>query len=271
VKLGQVRELLLNKTFSCLMIFCVLMNASQTATVSARNSVLSTWVDMSTLVYSLDQVLQYVIMMFTLAAAAKWFKAFSWRGLLIGGSLFYVGIMFLFWLVVLDIVRNQWLVIFIDADQTFAQNIGYLVVMWACVEMAPPGIEGTTLALATTVGNAGQSLGTYLTMAFNAVFAISREDIALDNDAVRRKYLYNSLAVMAVQCLYFSCLGLLPNQKEDAKRKFDLHNRSRCLAIVAVSLISVAIFWGVGTTLAALWCSCSPLLGGGGCDGSCHK
>ena len=38
-------------------------------------------------------------------------------------------------------------------------EVGYLVVMWACVEMAPTGLEGTTLALATTVGNAGQSLG----------------------------------------------------------------------------------------------------------------
>ena len=40
----------------------------------------------------------------------------------------------------------------------FAQNIGYLVVMWACVEMAPPDLEGTTLALATTIGNAGQRI-----------------------------------------------------------------------------------------------------------------
>ena len=46
-------------------------------------------------------------------------------------------------------------------------EVGYLVVMWACVEMAPTGLEGTTLALATTVGNAGQSLGTYVTMFYN--------------------------------------------------------------------------------------------------------
>ena len=63
-------------------------------------------------------------MMATLAAAARWLKNYSWHALLAGGTAFYCALMFLFWLVVLDVVRNQWLVIFIDADQTFAQNVG---------------------------------------------------------------------------------------------------------------------------------------------------
>merc|ERR1719198_1857457 len=116
-------------------------------------------------------------MMLTLAAAAKWLKRYSWRGLLVFGTAFFVAVMFLFWLVVFDVVRNPWLVIFIDGDQQFAQNIGYLVVMWAVVEMAPPGIEGTSLALTTTVANAGQSLGNYITIALNSMFALSRDDL----------------------------------------------------------------------------------------------
>merc|ERR1719158_2717921 len=167
------------------------MNIAQTVTVNARNSVLSSWVKMSPLAYSLDQVLQYIVMMATLAAAARWLKHWPWRILLVFGTAFYISMMFLFWLVVFDVVRNQWLVIFIDADQTFAQNIGYLVVMWACVEMAPVGIEGTTLALATTVANAGQGLGSYLIMGYNAIFALSRAEIDGDSEATRMQYLYN--------------------------------------------------------------------------------
>merc|ERR1719160_1592310 len=145
-------------------------------------------------------------MMATLAAAARWLKHWPWRALLLYGTAFYIAMMFLFWLVVFDVVRNQWLVIFIDCDQTFAQNIGYLVVMWACVEMAPAGIEGTTLALATSVGNAGQSLGSYVVMAYNACFALSRQDLAADSEYTRRQYMYNSLLVMATQCLYLLLL-----------------------------------------------------------------
>eukprot|EP00747_Dinoflagellata_sp_TGD_P216276 gnl/TRDRNA2_/TRDRNA2_88849_c0_seq1.p1 gnl/TRDRNA2_/TRDRNA2_88849_c0~~gnl/TRDRNA2_/TRDRNA2_88849_c0_seq1.p1 ORF type:complete len:580 (+),score=73.80 gnl/TRDRNA2_/TRDRNA2_88849_c0_seq1:94-1740(+) len=268
--LRHVTDLMRNTAFSKMMLFNVLMNASQTATVNARNSVLSTWVEMSPLAYSMDQVLQYVIMMATLAAAATWLKHFSWRGLLIGGTALYIGIMFLFWLVVFDVVRNQWLVIFIDADQTFAQNIGYLVVMWACVEMAPVGIEGTTLALATSVGNAGQSLGGYLTMGYNAAFALSREDLRLDTEHTRQQYIYNAILVMATQCLYIPFLAWMPNQKQDARQKFERMDNSRVLAFLAMAAVLFAASWGAGTTIAGLFCACSPVLGGSGCiEGVC--
>merc|ERR1719160_1588542 len=186
-------------------------------------------------------------MMATLAAAARWLKHWPWRALLLYGTAFYIAMMFLFWLVVFDVVRNQWLVIFIDADQTFAQNIGYLVVMWACVEMAPTGLEGTTLALATTVGNAGQSLGTYVTMFYNGFFDLSREAIASDTAYVRRQYIYNALAVIATQCAYLLALRLMPDQKRDAREKFTQYLRSMPTAIASAVMITFAVVWGMGT------------------------
>merc|ERR1719238_1499192 len=123
----------------------------------------------------MDNLLQQLITMGTLAFATGFLKNYNWRMLLIAGTAFYVSFMFLFWLVVFDVVRNQWLVIFIDGNQTFAQNISYLVVMWAVVEMAPKGLEGTTLALATTVGNAGQAMGNFFVIFFNGLFQLDQK------------------------------------------------------------------------------------------------
>lgn len=262
-------ELMQNKTFSKLMIFNVIMNMSQLVTVNARNTVLAIWVKMTPLVNSLDSVLQQFIMMLTLAAAAKWFKSYNWRSLLVFGTLFYIAIMFLFWLVVFDVVRNPWLVIFIDGDQTFAQNIGYLVVMWAVVEMAPPGIEGTTLALTTTVGNAGQSLGSYVVMAFNAMFALNREDIVGDSMYTRYQYMFNALACMAMQCVFILFIAWMPTQNLDARQKYLGGGKSNAWGVVAFAFVVVALTWGIGSTLAALACPCSRILGGDGCPDGC--
>merc|ERR1711988_1094558 len=117
---------------------------------------------------SVDNNIGQLIQIVTLFAAAKYLKRFNWQMLLIAGTAFWCVWQIAFWLVVFDVIRNPWFVVLIDMDQTFAQNIGYLVVMWAVVEMAPPGLEGTTLALTTTVANAGQSLGSCVVMLYNA-------------------------------------------------------------------------------------------------------
>jgi len=253
------------------MIFNVAMNMSQTVTVNARNTVLNLWVNMTPLVNAVDGMVQQFIMMLTLAAAAKWLKHYNWRGLLVFGTVFFVAVMFLFWLVVFDVVRNPWLVIFIDGDQQFAQNIGYLVVMWAVVEMAPEGIEGTALALTTTVANAGQSLGGYVVMAYNAIFDLNRQDIVDDTLHTRYQYMFNSLLVMATQCLYMLILAWMPSQKEDARQKFEERQRSRGWAAAALACVILSSTWGIGSTIAALFCSCSQILGGDGCTDGCSS
>lgn len=267
--LRKAWELLQNRTFSRLMIFNVVMNMSQSVTVNARNTVLTLWVNMTPVVYALDGMLQQFIMMLTLAAAAKWLKNYNWRGLLIFGTIFFVAVMFLFWLVVFDVVRNPWLVIFIDGDQQFAQNIGYLVVMWAVVEMAPEGIEGTALALTTTVANAGQSLGGYVVMAYNAMFALSRQDIIEDSMHTRYQYMLNASLVMVTQCLYILLIAWMPSQKEDARQKFEQRHHSKPWAIVALACVIVSLTWGIGSTIAALFCPCLQVLGGSGCPNGC--
>lgn len=267
--LRKAWKLLQNGTFSRLMLFNVVMNMSQQVTVNARNTVLNVWVNMSPLVNAMDGMLQQFIMMLTLAAAAKWLKKYSWRGLLVFGSIFFIAVMFLFWLVVFDVARNPWLVVFIDGDQQFAQNIGYLVVMWAVVEMAPAGIEGTALALTTTVANAGQSLGGYVIIAYNGIFSLSRQDLERDSTYTRYQYMYNSLLVMATQCLYMLFLAWMPSQKEDARQKFGSSRHSKAWAVAALFCVFISLTWGLATTIAALFCPCSQILGGSGCANGC--
>merc|ERR1711988_1455954 len=151
---------------------------------------------------SVDNNIGQLIQIVTLFAAAKYLKRFNWQMLLIAGTAFWCVWQIVFWLVVFDVIRNPWFVVLIDMDQTFAQNIGYLVVMWAVVEMAPKNMEGTTLALATTVGNAGQSLGGYILVAFNAMFSLSQKQIEQDAVSTRWQYCYNSMAVILVQWAY---------------------------------------------------------------------
>lgn len=269
--LGKAWKLMNNKTFSQLMLFNVVMNASQAVTVNARNSALTLWVNMTPLQMGFDNILQQFVMMLTLAAAAKWLKHYNWRGLLIFGTVFFLAMMFLFWLVVFDVVRNPWLVIFIDGDQTFAQNIGYLVVMWAVVEMAPEGIEGTALALTTTVANAGQSLGGYVVMGYNALFTLSRKDIAGDSEATQYQYMYNSLLVMGTQLLYILLIAWMPSQKEQARQKFEEHRQSKCWAVAAFLCVVMSLTWGIGSTFGALLCPCNAILGGEGCVEGCSS
>lgn len=250
------------------MMFNVLMNTCTSALVNARNNVLDLWVDMDPLVNAADQDFSQIIQIFTLFAASKWLKRYNWRLLLIGGTTFWTVWQLMFWLVVFDVDRHSWFVVLVDVDQTFAQSIGYLVVMWAVVEMAPKGLEGTTLALCTTVGNAGQSLAGFITVALNSMFSVSKTQIAADSDATRRQYCYNSMAVIAVQWLYILCLCWMPSSFAHSKKEFqkDMDTKSKSWARVAAFFVCFAIFLGTLSTFMAFLCPCNVLFGGHGCE-----
>lgn len=267
----QVMDLMQNKTFSKLMVFTMILNLSQAVVVNARNTVLATWVEMTPLVNALDRVLQGFIMMLTMAAAAKWLKHYNWRSLLVLGTTFYVSTSFLFFLVVFGVIREPWFVIFIDSDKTLGQNVSYLVVFWAIVEIVPQGVEGTTQAFTTTVCLAGGALGGYFVMGYNALFALSRQDIAGDSLHTRYQYMYNSLLCMVTQCAFVLFLEWMPSQREDARLKFLKAGSSNVWRAATLSALVLALAWGIGSSLAALACPCARLLGGDGCaDGCMH-
>jgi len=282
-------ELLHNVAFSKLMIFNVLMNASQCVIVNARNSVLARWVGMSPLTQATDSIIGYILQAITLYCAGRWFKSYNWRGLLVFGTFYFVVFLFAFWLVIFDVgpFRNQWFVVVIDADQTFAQSVGYLVAMWACVEMAPPGIEGTTLALTTTIGNAGQSLGSYVTIAFNSMFDLSQAALLTNIDGTpctpspgehcagsmhtRYEYMYNAIAVMICQCLFMLFFAWMPTSMTDSAERYAKHETSSNFRVWAVILVIFAVTWGSGTTIAAMICPDNSILGGDGGALVCTK
>merc|ERR1712070_544750 len=258
-------NLLCNKTMAKLMMFNVLMNTCTSALVNARNNVLDLWVDMDPLVNAADQDFSQIIQIFTLFAASKWLKRYNWRLLLIGGTTFWTVWQLMFWLVVFDVDRHSWFVVLVDVDQTFAQSIGYLVVMWAVVEMAPKGLEGTTLALATTVGNAGQAMGNFFVIFFNGLFQLDQKALEKDAPSTRSQYFYNSLAVIAVQCIYFLFLCWMPTNFQHAKESFQRQSqkRSLCMAVVATVAVCFSVIWGTLSVIMAFACPCNSIFGGG--------
>merc|ERR1711957_284742 len=189
-------------------------------------------------------------------------------GLLIGGTAFWTIWQITFWLVAFDVDRHPWFVVLIDMDQTFAQSIGYLVIMWAVVEMAPEGIEGTTLALATTVGNAGQGMGGYIVVAFNAMFALDQQQLEGDSDATRRQYWYNSIAVVVMQWLYLLLLCWMPSGFSQSKERFqkEAATKSKVWGGVALFFVGFAVVWGTLSTLMTFMCPCNVIFGGPGCE-----
>lgn len=271
--MSKAWELLNNTAFSKLMIFNVIMSASQCVIVNARQSVLDDWVHMDPLCNAVDQVIGYVLQAITLFCAAKWLKSYNWRGLLAFGTAYFLFFIVTFWLVVFDVgpFRNPWFVVFIDADQTFAQAVGYLVVMWACVEMAPPGIEGTTLALTTTVGNAGQSIGNYITIALNSMFQLSRDDLqaGAHNRHTQMEYFFNALVVMALQSAFMLFFPWMPKSMAHAKDMYTRGITSKAWAVVATILVVFAVVWGAGTNIGAVICPNNSILGGHGGIGAC--
>merc|ERR1712070_917110 len=100
---------------------------------------------------------------------------------------------------------------------------------------------------------------------------MGREDIVVDSMHTRYQYMYNSLLVMATQCLYILLICWMPSQKDHARQKFEELRTSSCWARLALGCVVIAFTWGTATTMAALVCSCNPILGGDGCVDGCSS
>jgi len=179
--------------------------------------------------------------------------------------------MMLFWLVVFDVVRNQWFVMFIDFDQMFAKDLGHLVAVWCTAEMAPAGLEGITFAFMATIGNAGSCLGSYVTMGLNGFFELSRDALVEDTPDVRWQYLFNALAVMAANLFYLQFMSFMPPRRQEACARFARRDLSVAWAIMAVMLAVAAVLWNAGTSIGAVVCPCSHIVGGTGCPDGCTR
>eukprot|EP00928_Gymnodinium_smaydae_P073936 TRINITY_DN57032_c0_g1_i1.p1 TRINITY_DN57032_c0_g1~~TRINITY_DN57032_c0_g1_i1.p1 ORF type:complete len:534 (+),score=70.21 TRINITY_DN57032_c0_g1_i1:39-1640(+) len=272
MRLKQCADLLKNKAYSNLLLFAVIMNAAGGVQVAARNSCLASWVKMSPFFYSSDAVVQQLVLAATMYASGRYLKKFSWHRLYVYGELVYLFLMMLFWLVVFDVFRCPLFVMFIDADKTAAAYSAFMVLSWAAVEMAPKGLEGTTVALALNVGNAGWCFGGYLTRVYNGFFELSRDQIRMDDTHVHWQYIQNAMLVIVTQMAFFPFLCWVPTQKDDARRRFQLHQTSVLKGIAATVLAAFAVLWAVGSTVGGLFCSCAQIFGGTGCaDGHCAK
>lgn len=261
--------LLQNASFAKVLVFFLFYEVCNQCRVAARTSVLHSWVSMSPLAYSLDQGLQNLVALLTIFGCARWFRLSSWRGLMVATAMYSVAFMMLFWLVVYDVVRNQWFVLFVDIDFVFAQNVAFLVVVWYAAETSPPGMEGVSFSLASTMGNSGAVLGNYVTMGLSGCFQLDAAALNRDDATVRDQYMYNSLAVMALKVAFLAFLAWLPAQRRQAKEDFTARKSSTVWAAVAVLLACFGVLWGAVCNVAGLSCSCARILGGEGCSHGC--
>ena len=80
--------------------------------------------------------------------------------------------------------------------------IGWLTAIWATNEMAPPGLEGTALAIATTSSNAANGIATNLKNLIGAQFKNLRTKAAytdpLLQDQTERDWAINLVITMGI-------------------------------------------------------------------------
>merc|ERR1711874_771613 len=117
-----------------------------------------------------------------------------------------------------------------------------------------------------SVGNAGQSLGNYIIMAFNAMFALNQKDLEKNQPKTWCQYWYNSMAVIVVQCLYFLLLCWMPRSFDHAKATFQSAAKSTGWASLALVLIVFCTVWGTLSAVMAFACPCNQIFGGDGCS-----
>jgi len=272
-KLGLAWQLLQNRAFAALMIFNVIFNCFTSVGVVGNNGLAAYWVGVSALQYNLSGIFQYVAVTLVIWINGKYFVQYSWRCLQSFGLITSTFMGLLSLMIVYNINRSPWFWVFTQVDTTILGMIGWMTAIWACNEMAPPGLEGTALALATTSNNAAISVSVFFRNLIGGMFPLlSSGNGARDylKPEAEDQFAYNIYIVMAVNLFGLVFMWLLPYQKAQARRRFQTWGSSTPYGFVGIAIVSVAMFYGTSTNLATLFCPCSPTWGGSGCiEGTC--
>jgi hypothetical protein len=272
-KLKGVWQLLMNRAFAALMIFQVMYNLFTGIGPVGSGGLAAFWVQASGLQSALASVFVYIAVTLTVWVNGKYFSNYSWRCLQSFGLVTSTIMGLLTLLIVFNITRDPWFWIFTQVDSTVLSMIGWLTAVWATNEMAPLGLEGTALAIATTSSNASGALSTYFRNLIGGQFKLRGKARYTDpevQEETQRDWAINLLVTMAINLFALSFLWLLPNQKEQARRRYQTWGSSVIFGFIGVGIISFAMFYGSVTNIATLLCSCSKSWGGDGCiEGTC--
>jgi hypothetical protein len=272
-KLNGVWQLLMNKAFASLMIFQVFYNLFTGIGPVGSGGLAAFWVEANSLQNAFASVFVYIAVTLTIYINGKYFSNYSWRCLQSFGLITSTVMGLLTLLIVYNVTRDPWFWIFTQVDSTVLSMIGWLTAIWATNEMAPPGLEGTALAIATTSSNASGALSTYFRNLIGGQFKLRGKARYTDpeqQENTQRDWAINLLITMAINLFALSFLWLLPNQKAQARRRYQTWGSSIAFGFLGLGIILFAMFYGSITNIATLLCSCSEAWGGDGCvPGTC--
>jgi hypothetical protein len=272
-KMKGVWQLLMNKAFAALMVFQVMYNLFTSIGPVGGGGLAAFWVKANPIQNSVATVFIYIAITITIWVNGKYLTNYSWRCLQSFGLITSTVMGLLTLLIVFNVTRDPWFWVFTQVDSTVLSFIGWLTAIWATNEMAPPGLEGTALAIATTSSNASGALSTYFRNLIGGQFQLRGKARYTDpavQDVTERDWAINLLVTMAINLCGLVFMWLLPNQREQARRRYQTWGSGVQFGFVGLGIICFAMFYGSITNIATLLCSCDEKWGGDGCiPGTC--
>jgi hypothetical protein len=266
---SNVWQMLMNRGFATLMIFNVVYNVFTGTYTFGSGSLASAWVQVSPLVNSVNSILSSIAIGIVIYINGRYLSNYSFRCLQSFGLVASTIMGLLSLLIVYDVTRSPALWVFTNVDQAAFYYVGFLVSIWSTTEMAPPGLEGTAISISTTASNAAGPLATKISNLIGAQFEnLNSEDNFLEESIqseVQSQYVFNLFIIIAINLSGLMFLWLLPNQRKEAKRRYENWGSSFAFGIVSLAIILFAMSYGSSTNIQTVICPCLESNDGDGC------
>jgi hypothetical protein len=195
----------------------------------------------------------------------------SWRLLIVRTSCVLVSADLLCsWLTVFDHARTPWLMVAETLVLELPLAVRFMADSFVIVEVAQPGVEGLTYGMMSTASNVSSQLGRALGKQFFGGWAPSLSDAQSfigDSDAFRAHVFSSYLCSYAFGLGSLALLPLLPDQREETRRRLATWSRHWRWGALGGALLLGGIAYGLAAQLAAISprTACSRFAGGGGC------
>merc|ERR1711976_440325 len=110
--------------------------------------------------------------------------------------------------------------------------------------MAPKGLEGTAIAMTTTIANSGQTVAGYVNTVLTGIFGLNANPLP-DIPDNRLAYVGNSSCVILGQWMFVAVLFIwLPRDRTHAAALIAHGVQNAPWAKATLAVVSFAVFWG---------------------------
>lgn len=209
------------------------------------------------------------VMAFTLVLTGKYGLGWNWRVMLAVTLLVVVVLDALCtFLVVWDVVRNQYFWLGVPVVEQIPQGVNFIVATYVVVELAGLGHEGAIYAMLTTVNNLSDPFAKSLTKQIDSAWDVTNAELQDDSHDVRVKVSTTLFLMYGLKLVSLVFLPLLPSQKLATQVLKASGGSSRSMGAFTVAYVAFAMVWSVMTNVMKMYKSTSCLLiaGGKGCS-----